>query len=112
VELQPVAARLLAEPHRRRLAADLRRALAQAQVYDRLTVASRPPPAIRRLARHDCTVAWIASRLEQSQPPVRGVALVERLFDGGYGASLYHLDGRALEAELTRIRSALSGGSC
>jgi hypothetical protein len=107
-ELVPERERLLGEENRERLAEQLLRTLRLAESFDRLAVASRPPPGVRPLARHADLVRSIAARLEQPRPSLRGVALVERLLDGGYAASIYHLDPVALEREIRRIRCQLS----
>jgi len=99
----------LADPgHRARLADRLRRAVADAEGWHAILVASRPPIGILELLPYAALVREIADRVDASSPNVRGIALVDRLLDDGYASPLYAGDGYRLRCALRQIRYELS----
>lgn len=91
--------------HRRRakLAQRLCRTVEDAEGWHSLLVASRPPVGILELLPYASLAREIADRLNANHPDVRGVALVDRLFDDGYSSPLYAGDRYRLRCELHRI---------
>lgn len=89
--------------HRAKLTQRLRRAVDDAEGWDSLLVASRPPVGILELLPHAALAREIASHLDTNHPNVRGVALVDRLLGDGYSSPLYVGDGYRLQCELRRI---------
>lgn len=110
-ELCQDAQRLLSQSHRLRLAHQLAAALDAALSWDRLLVASRPPPSVRHLARHDRRIREIIHSLETERENVRAVALTDRLLEGCYGSVLYQTDPVRLDADLGSIAYAFRAGS-
>jgi hypothetical protein len=101
----------LARPRTRaRLARSLERALDTAERWRELSVASRPPAGVRRLAAHAALVREIAALVRDPSTSVRGVALLHRLLTGGFAASIYDGDATILAQELGRTRAALAAG--
>jgi hypothetical protein len=96
-------ARLADQRHRANLAKQLRRAVEESEGWRSLGVASRPPIGILELLPHAALAREIADHLDGNQPPVRGIALVERLLDDGYVSPLYAGDGYRLRCELRQI---------
>lgn len=109
-ELQAEGRRLLAPAHRHRLAGRLRRALDAAAGWDAQLPASRPPASVRNLLSSACTVRAVVEALEAESADLRGVALVDRLLDGGYGSPLYRDEPARLRSELARVAFEL--GAC
>jgi hypothetical protein len=109
-ELQAERQRLLAPAHRRQLAQRLQRALDTAAGWDAQLPASRPPPSVRNLLSSAGTVRAVVEALQADSPDLRGVALVDRLLDGGYGSPLYRDEPARLRAELARVAFQL--GAC
>ena len=105
-ELREDAQRLLSRSHRMRLAHQLGAALDAALSWDRLLVASRPPPSVRHLARDDRLVRGIIRSLETESENVRAVALADRLLEGCYGSALYQSDHVRLHADLVAVAYA------
>lgn len=98
--------RLLDPAEQRRLARALERLLYAAENYDRLLIASRPPPGTRRLREVAPELREIAAHLRAQQVDVRGVARVTRLLTGC--ASPFYT-GRIgdVQLDLERIRSGI-----
>jgi hypothetical protein len=104
--------RLVDRRHRAALAAALERAAEAADRWHALAITTRPPPSVRNLAEHraaiDGVVAGVAG---PDAPPVRAVALLDRLVRGGYAAPLYVARSGDIARELARIRALLAGGA-
>ena len=96
--------RLLDPNERQRLARLVDRAVDAAENWEQIGVATRPPPAIRRIRPVAHELRELAAELTTNDMSVQAVALVARLLAGGYASPVYagHLD--KLRAELTRIR--------
>jgi hypothetical protein len=109
-ELQAERRRLLAPAHRHRLARRLQRALDTAAGWDAQLPASRPPASVRNLLSSASTVRAVVEALEAESADLRGVALVDRLLDGGYGSPLYRDEPARLRSELARVAFEL--GAC
>ena len=106
-EISREAQRLVTPRHRGQLAARRERALDAAACWDRLPVASRPPPGVRLLCGFAPEVRAIAGQLREGQPGLPGIALVELFVTGGYGSALYAGDHDLLREQLWRIRYLL-----
>lgn len=109
-ELQAERRRLLAPAYRHRLARRLQRALDAAAGWDAQLPASRPPASVRNLLSSADMVRAVVEALERESADLRGVALVDRLLDGGYGSPLYRDEPARLRAELARVAFQL--GAC
>jgi hypothetical protein len=109
-EIADELARLGRPRTRARLARSLERALDTAERWRELSVASRPPAGVRRLAAHAPLVREIAALVRDPAPNVRGVALLHRLLTGGFAASIYDGDPVVLQQDLGRTRAALVAG--
>ena len=97
-------ARLQSAALRARLRASLAHALHDAEHWDQLLVASRPPWGVRRLRAHAALVHAIIDALDAPGPhSLRATVLLERLIKGGYGSALYESDSDWLTHELARI---------
>jgi hypothetical protein len=96
-------ARLADQRYGAELAVRLRRALEDAEGWHSLLVASRPPVGILALLPHAELVREIADHLDASPTNVRGIALAERLLDGGYSSPLYAGDGYRLRCAFHQI---------
>jgi hypothetical protein len=107
-EVEAEAGRLAEIKHRRRLATQLEAALEAAERWWQISPASRPPPTVRNMLpyREAALSAIALLRGEYGSP--RGVAIVERLLDGGYGSALYTGDARGVGEELRRAVFELS----
>jgi hypothetical protein len=101
-EVAAAARRLSTIEHRRQLARRLSDALDSAERWTTISPASRPPPTIRTLLVHRHAALSVIDQLQHDHVAVRGVALVERLLDGGYSSPLYRGDARRLGEELHR----------
>jgi hypothetical protein len=100
--------RLADHGHRDRLATSLEKALHDGEHWHEFMPAARPPYGVRNLPAHAATIREIASRLREERASIRGVVLVERLLQGGFGSALYDADRLWLTVELNRIRFELS----
>jgi hypothetical protein len=107
-EVEEEAARLVGVEHRRRLAAQLASAIDAAERWGEISPASRPPPTIRNVLPHRQSALTVIALLDGERASVRGVALVERLLDGGYGSELYMGNARGVGEELRRAVFELS----
>lgn len=107
-EVEAEAGRLAGIEHRRRLAVRLETALDAAERWWQISPASRPPPTVRNVLPHRETAFTAIALLRGEQASPRGVALVERLLDGGYGSALYVGDERGVGEELRRAVFELS----
>jgi hypothetical protein len=101
------SARLLERRHQARLAARLRRAVADAEGWHSILVASRPPMGILELLPHASLVREIARHLDAGSVNVRGIALADQLLDDDYASPLYAGDGYRLGCTLQQIRYEL-----
>ena len=106
-EVAAEAQRLATHRHRTALARSLARAQYAAIHWHELAIGSRPPPSVRNLAEHAAVTTQIIALVHEPDAPVRGIALVDRLLRGGYGATLYVGPPDALARELGRIRYVL-----
>jgi hypothetical protein len=98
----------LDEPeHRERLAAELERALRQAERWHELPVASRPPETVRTLAEFRAEIREIATSLRRPNAAAPGLALLELSLAGGYSSVLYAGSRQAVRESLWRIRFLL-----
>jgi len=103
--------RLVDRRHRAALATTLRRAADAADRWHALAITTRPPPSVRNLAEHRTAIeSVVASVGGPDAPPVRAVALVDRLVRGGYAAPLYVARADDVARELARIRALLTVG--
>ena len=107
-EVEAEADRLAGVEHRRRLAARLASAVDAAERWAEISPASRPPPTIRNVLPHREAALTVIALLGGERASVRGVALVERLLDGGYGSALYMGNARGVGEELRRAVFELS----
>ena len=95
--------RLGALRYRAGLGERLRQAVADAESWHSLLIASRPPIGILELLPHAALVREIAERLAADSANVRGIALADRLLDDGYASPLYAGDGYRLRCALRQI---------
>jgi hypothetical protein len=104
--------RLVDGRHRARLAVTLGRALAGADQWHALPLATRPPPSVLDLAPHRATIADVIALLRAPDTAsARGVALLDRLLRGGYAAPLYVARQEEVGRELVRIRLLLTAAA-
>jgi hypothetical protein len=99
--------RLLSHRQRERFARSLERLLKDAQNWNRILPATRPPHGVRelRLAEHE--VHDVVSLLRSDPVNVPGVARTARFLSDGATSPLFGGDDEALRAELRRIRDLL-----
>jgi hypothetical protein len=103
------AARLQSPALRAALAKSLARALHDAEHWNELLVASRPPWGVRRLTAHAAVIHAIIDALGASGPhSLRATVLLEWLIQGGYGSALYESHDNWLAGELARIHFELT----
>jgi hypothetical protein len=96
--------RLLDPRERQRLARLLERAVDGAENWERIAVASRPPPATTQIRPFAHELRNLAAELRADGVPVRAVAVAARMLAGGYASPLYAGRLEELRDELTRIR--------
>lgn len=101
--------RLLDPRKQRRLARALEQIVRAAENYDRLLIASRPPPGTRRLREIAPELRDIAARVGAGEVDMRGVARLEQLLTGGYASPFYTGRIKEVQLELERIRSGSPG---
>jgi hypothetical protein len=99
--------RLLSHRQRERFARSLERLLKDAQNWNRILPATRPPHGVHelRLAEHE--VHDVVSLLRSDPVNVPGVARTARFLTDGATSPLFGGDDEALRAELRRIRDLL-----
>jgi hypothetical protein len=110
-EVEAEAGRLARIEHRRRVAARLESALDSAERWWQISPALRPPPTVRNMLPHREAAVAAIELLRSDHASPRGVALVERLLDGGYGSALYLGDERCVGEELRRAVFELTRGT-
>lgn len=105
-------ARVLDPAHRAEVASRLGRALYEAEHWDEYLPASRPPEGVRHLRPSASVIHEITSALHGEAVSPRGVILLVRFLQGGYGADVYQSGGPdAVRRELGRIRFELGAGA-
>jgi hypothetical protein len=99
--------RLLSRRERERFARSLERLLKDAQNWNRILPATRPPHGVRELRFAEREVHEVASLLRSDPVHVPGVARTARFLSDGATSPLFGGDDEALRAELCRIRDLL-----
>ena len=99
--------RLLSRRRREQFARSLERLLKDAQNWNRILPATRPPQGVRELRFAEHEVHEVATLLRADPVNVPGVARTARFLSDGAASPLFGGDDEALRAELRRIRDLL-----
>jgi hypothetical protein len=99
--------RLSSHRERERFARSLERLLKDAQNWNRILPATRPPYGVRELRFAEREVHEVASLLRSDPVYVPGVARTARFLTDGASSPLFGGDDEALRTELRRIRDLL-----
>ena len=99
--------RLLSHRERERFARSLERLLKDAQNWNRILPATRPPDGVRELRFAEREVHEVAGLLRSDPVHVPGVARIARFLSDGGSSPLFGGDDEALRTELRRIRDLL-----
>jgi hypothetical protein len=105
-EVSREAMRLASPRHVRQLAVELKRTFDDAERWDELAIAFRPPAATRMLRLFAFEVDAILAQL-RGQPGLPGLASLELLLIGGPDSALYSGDENALREQLRQLRCLL-----
>jgi hypothetical protein len=101
------AVRLKGSRRGKDLAAALARALDQAERWESLPVAARPPEAVRNLASCRAEIEEIISLARSDDAEPAGLALLELSLPAGYSSPVYASDPRTLRELFWQIRYLL-----
>jgi hypothetical protein len=99
--------RLSSHRERERFARSLERLLKDAQNWNRILPATRPPHGVRELRFAEREVREVAGLLRSDPVYVPGVARMARFLSDGAASPLFGGDDEALRTELRRIRDLL-----
>lgn len=100
--------RLAIPTHSAQLATRLERALKDAEHWQQIPIASRPPPGIKLLAGFPTDTREIVEQLRAGRGAPPGLALLELMLSNGHDSTLYAGDRDALREQLRRISHLMS----